>query len=193
MAYTCFWVQSDCVKPEAYSCRGCGQYPYGDSEVAAPSVPADFGQQLLGVHIGLAELLAKKLIAKPEELDEAIARNIERMASQDNMLREAVRGVDHVLDAMIRASEPGRLDLYIALDDEGEADKDAVAKKAAEAVESMVPSGIEIRVMVAPPKPPDEAAADTATKKSAPKTKPAPKPKPAKKPSATKKSPKAKG
>ena len=157
MAYICFWVQSDCIKPEAFSCGGCAQYPYGDGSVAPPAVSADFGQQIMGVHIGLAELLAKKGIAKPEELDEAIARNIERLANQDKMLRDAVCGVDGVLDAMIRLEEPGKLDLYLALDEAGETDQNETAKKAAGALDDMVPPGTEIRVMIAPNGPAEPA------------------------------------
>lgn len=171
MAFSCFWVRGDCVKPDMLTCSGCEQYPYGESGVAPPGVPADFAQQMMGMHVGLAELFAKKGIAKPEELDEAIARNIERLVSQDKMLRDAVCAVDHVVDAMVHVGEPGKLDVYIALDEEGERDRDTAGNSAAQALEPMVPPGTEIRVMVAKAKTDEQPAPPKPAKKHARKTK----------------------
>jgi len=113
MRYNCFWVAGECIgEPGTYRCTGCQQYPYGEGEVPPPSVPSDLSHQVMGVHIGLSELLTKKGIARPEEIDEAIARGIERLAQQDHMMRQAVLAVDHVNDTMIRITEPGALDVY---------------------------------------------------------------------------------
>jgi len=182
MAYACFWVQGECVRPNEFSCKGCAQFPYGEAEVKPPGVPADIGQQLIGMHIGLAELLAKKGIAKPEELDEAIARNIEGLVNQDMVLRNAACEVDHVLDAMPRLSEPGLLELYVAVDEEGLRDQASISEKVVESLRQMVPREIEIRVMVAEKKPGPGAAPESkkpkgasAAKKQPAKSKSAPK------------------
>lgn len=182
MAYACFWVQQECVRPNEFSCKGCAQFPYGESDVAPPGVPADIGQQLIGMHIGLAELLAKKGIAKPEELDEAIARNIEGLVNQDMVLRNAACEVDHVLDAMPRLSEPGLLEVYVAVDEQGLKDQASISEKVVESLHQMVPQEIEIRVLVAEKKPGSGAtpaskkpAGSKAAKKKPAKAKAAPK------------------
>jgi len=151
--YNCFWVQGDCIgDKETYSCKGCRQYPYGEGDVEPPRVPSDIGHQIMGMHVGVAELLAKKGIARPEEVDEAIARNIERLAGQDRMMREAVQGVEHVQDSMIRLTEPGKLEVFVALDEEGEADRDSVCDKVAESLQGLIPKEVEVCVHVAEPR-----------------------------------------
>ncbi len=157
--YNCFWVASECTgEPGTYSCKGCKHFPYGEGEVPPPGVPSDLGHQIMGVHVGLAELFAKKGIARPEEVDEAIARNIERLAHHDHILRQTVLDVGHVSDAMIRITEPGAIDVYVALDEEGEADEDAACSAVTEALKEKIPDEVEIRVKVA--RPAEEKPAD---------------------------------
>lgn len=159
MGFNCFWVSGACIaEPGAYTCKGCRQYPYGQGEVAPPGGPADLGQQILGIHMGMAELLLKKEIARPEEVDEAIARNIERLANQDRMMRDTIIGVDHVLEGMVRVPEPGKLHVYVALDEEGSANRDAVTADVAKVVRGMVPPGLDIEVIVAEPRGEEEPA-----------------------------------